>query len=60
MNTIYGTISLNGAFRPTGRTLWGAKTSATRTGRNTVATRSQHGYTVDIVARKEHGQWQDQ
>lgn len=60
MSNIYGTISLNGTFRATGRTIWGAKTSATRTGRNTIATRSPGGYTVNIVARKERGQWLDQ
>ena len=56
----YGTIDIRGAYRHTGTTLRGAKTSATRTGRNTVATRSRGGYTINVVARKEQGQWLDQ
>ena len=60
MSTQYGIVDHTGTHHDTGHTLQGAKVSATRQGLTAVSTRSPHGYTINIVARKVGGVWLDQ
>ena len=54
---MYGTVNHRGEHNDVGRTLHGAKVSATRAGLTVVSIRYALGYTVDIVARKVKGVW---